>query len=160
MDRLDAFAGRGFQPIQFDWTDPRAFSNLPIGQLSANSRVLIAVSYDRRSRHSRYDSQVGGLQNLLARLPEDARIVYISTTGVYHQRDGSWVDCPVVRGEFYREIARQVGAAPPEFVAPDQNAPDRMRSDSNKRVWNRKLRHQLLPVLEFPDYRRGLADVL
>lgn len=266
INRFVSLSGAGFHPIQYDWTDPSTFGNLPLCQLSAAARVIVSVSYDVKSPLSRYESQFGGLRNLLRILPLDARICYISTTGVYHQTDGRWVDerspthptrlggrvhlqseqllhcmrpfspwtvlrlagiygpgrvprvadvlagrpipsaengflnlihvcdaaravvaawqwmmtespghrsvgmqsrlfvvaddVPVLRGDFYREIARQCHADPPRFTAPDRSEPVPMRSDSNKRVWNRKLRRDLLPSLSFPDYRCGLADVL
>lgn len=254
----------GCRPIQFDWNVSATYHNLPWNRLSGDVKVVIAVSYDRQSRVSRYDSQVGGLSRLLAALPVTARICYISTTGVYHQTGGQWVDetspthprrdggrahlqaenqlhrlrprspwltlrlaglygpervprvhdviagrqiaspetgflnlihvrdaaratiaawrkladspdqllsptarlyvigddMPVVRGQFYREISRQCNAPPPQFVAPAADAGVRFRSESNKRVWNRKMRRDLLTSLEFPDYRSGLADVL
>lgn len=293
--RMDELSLAGFSPIQFDWTDHGTFRNLPLGRWSANPapampgggvssseartspnsaglRVLVAVSYDRKSAVSRYDSQVGGLHRLLQVLPPEARICYISTTGVYHQTDGRWVDetspthpsreggrvhlqaeqllhanrpscpwivlrlagiygprrvpraadvvasrpiaspaegylnlihvhdaarcvlaawdqmnaedtvrdnlsqrqrvgmqhrlyvvadnAPVVRREFYREIARQCGADDPVFTAAPDDAPVRMRSDSNKRICNRKMRRELVNDLRYPDYRSGLADVL
>lgn len=86
-DKAQQLAAEGFQPLIADWTDRRTLAQLP-----ACGRVLIAVSYDRRSGLSRQDSQVGGLNQLLDFLPPQAAIVYLSTTGVYHQRDGSWVD--------------------------------------------------------------------
>ncbi len=45
-----------------------------------------------RPDYSREDSQVQGLANLLDSLSVGSHVVYISTTGVYHQQDGSWVD--------------------------------------------------------------------
>lgn len=268
-NRFESIAQAEFHPIQFDWTRPATFGNLPIGQLSANARVLVAVSYDSRGHSGsgigRYESQVGGLRNLLRILPADVRICYISTTGVYHQTDGCWVDersathptrlggrvhlqaeqilhvtrpfspwmvlrlagiygpgrvpraadviagrpiesnefgflnlihvrdaaravlaawrrmgevwdqnpvgmqsrlyvvgddAPVLRGDFYREIARRCDAQSVQFKPPGPNAPVRMRSDSNKRVWNRKLRRDLLATLDFPNFASGLADVL
>ena len=263
--RFESLSEAGFHPVQYDWTDQTTYGNLPLSQLSASARVVVSVSYDRKSRISRYQSQVGGLRNLLEILPPDVRICYISTTGVYHQIDGGWVDetspthpsrpggrvhlqaeqllhamrpvspwrvlrlagiygpgrvpraadviagrpiaspelgflnlihvhdaaraiisawqsmreparalpagmqarlyavgddSPVRRGDFYREIAKQCGSDPPRFTAPRPDAPVQMRSDSNKRVWNRKLRRDLLSSLDFPDYRCGLADVL
>jgi nucleoside-diphosphate-sugar epimerase len=68
-------------------------------------------------------------------------------------------DQPVVRGEFYREVARQCGVPGPRFAEPD-GSPLSVRSESNKRVCNRKLRRDLLPQLVYPNYRLGLADVL
>lgn len=275
INRLGPLCRAGLRPIRFDWTHKPTFGNLPLDQLSANARVLVAVSYDLRSPVSRYESQVGGLRNLLQVLPGDARICYISTTGVYHQSDGRWVDerspthpdrlggrvhlqaeqllhamrpqgwwtvlrlagiygpgrvpriadviqgrpiasaehgflnlihvhdaaravlaswrnmadwmpadqatadwdaqatagmqrrlyavaddRPVRRGDFYAEIASRCGVARPQFIEPPSDAPTRMRSNSNKRVWNRKLRRDLLRTLDFPDYRCGLADLM
>ncbi len=241
----------GFDPIVLDWTDRRTLSGLP-----QVDRVLVAVSYDRRSRLDRYESQVGGLRNLLSILPTSAHVTYISTTGVYHQTDGGWVDerspakptrqggrahldaeqllnrmrpnsattilrlsgiygpgrvpraadviagrpiqspengylnlihvrdaadavlatwqpstslrslylvsddQPVVRGNFYREIATQCGASEPRFEPPAADAPVSMRSNSNKRIRNRQMKCDLLPKLAYPTYREGLADVL
>ncbi|MEL6110316.1 MAG: hypothetical protein AAFU85_30270, partial [Planctomycetota bacterium] len=69
-------------------------------------------------------------------------------------------DAPVVRREFYEEIARQCGAPSPRFKTPAADSPKLMRSDSNKRIRNQKMKRLLLPSLRFPDYRSGLADVL
>lgn len=77
----------GIEPLISDWCDPTTLGNLP-----RVNRLLVAVSYDRSSGRSRRDSQVGGLTNLLQTLGRDTHICYISTTGVYHQTDGSWVD--------------------------------------------------------------------
>lgn len=222
--------------------------------LPAVDQVLISVSYDRTSQHSRYESQVLGLRNLLQAISPEARICYISTTGVYHQTDGSWVDetsptvptraggqahleaeqmlsqlrpdspwtilrlagiygpgripraadvtagrpieassegylnlihiddaadavlaawsrsrrrlylvsddCPVLRGDFYQQIARQCGAAPVTFVEPSPDAPARVLSASNKRVRNQMMRRDLLTQLSYPSYREGLANAI
>lgn len=232
-----------------DWTDPRTLQELP-----TVDQILVAVSYDRRSDHSRYESQVGGLRNLLEAISPATNLCYISTTGVYHQTDGSWVDetsptqpareggqvhlkaeevlaelrpesawtilrlagiygpgrvprandviagrpvasppdgylnlihvddavdavlaawsrakqrryvvsddCPVVRGEFYQQVARQCGAPPVSFIEPRADAPVRMRSESNKRIRNRQMKRDLLANLKYPTYREGLASLL
>ena len=248
QNRFDSFKSMGFNPILCDWTDRRTLSSLPKVQ-----NVLVAVSYDRKSRHSRFESQVIGLQNLLSVLPHSTKLCYISTTGVYHQTDGSWVDensparptreggkahlaaedsirrirpetscilrlsgiygpgrvplvrnvltgepiqspasgylnlihvddatravvsawaqgatglylvsddCPMQRRDFYREIALQCSVDPPSFVAPVPASSSLMRSSSNKRIWNRRMKRELVPQLRFPTYREGLADVL
>lgn len=267
LEKAAYFESCSWTPVLLDWTDRRSCRMLhkQLGERSSqNIRVLISVSYDRRSSQARHESQVGGLENLLEVLPDDARICYISTTGVYHQSDGRWVDetsptrpnreggkvhlaaeslvrrrgantrwiilrlsgiygpgrvpraadvvagrpiassedgflnlihvrdaaqtvfaswnrmsswppdssenkrrlyvvsddQPVVRGEFYREIARQTKVDPPVFIEPPSDAPVKMRSDSNKRIWNRRMKTDLLPFLDFPDYRSGLASVL
>ncbi|MCG8648999.1 MAG: SDR family oxidoreductase [Pirellulales bacterium] len=248
-DRAQNLAAQGIGPLVLDWNDRRTLRQLP-----QVDRVLVAVSYDPRSGFSRHQAQVGGLSNLLSVLPESTQLCYISTTGVYHQCGGVWVDessparprreggrahlraenllhrhrpaadwtilrlagiygpdrlprvadviaghpirspangylnlihvddaadvvqatwdfaterryvvaddCPVVRGEFYHQIARQIGAPPPTFEHPEVNAAVRMRSDSNKRVWNRRMKRDLVPRLRFPSYREGLAEIL
>ncbi len=70
-----------------DWTDRRTLTRLPNCK-----QVLVAVAYDSTAGYSRKTSQVQGLSNLLDSISSDSHVVYISTTGVYHQTDGSWVD--------------------------------------------------------------------
>lgn len=77
----------GIEPVLADWCEPATLRDLPRVE-----RVLVAVSYDRTSSRSRWQSQVGGLTNLLDKLHPTTQICYISTTGVYHQTDGSWID--------------------------------------------------------------------
>jgi len=243
----ERLAADGIEPLIADWSDSRTLCRLPDAR-----RILVAVSYDRSSRQDRYTAQVDGLRNLLAHLSPQAYVCYISTTGVYHQRNGEWVDeavpChpereagkvalaaeaalraqrpnslrtvlrlsgiygpgrlprvadvlagrpiaspahgylnlihvadaaevvirswtearrslyvvsddrPVVRGEFYRAVARRFEAPPPEFVDPPSGAAVRMRSLSNKRVWNRRMKRELLPRLKYPTFLAGIAS--
>jgi nucleoside-diphosphate-sugar epimerase len=240
---------RGIEPLVADWTDKGALCGLP-----TVDQILISVSFDRQADQSRVDSQIGGLRNLLEVTSPEAHICYISTTGVYHQRDGSWVDedsptrpsregglihlqaeqllrelrpnspwtilrlagiygpgrvprvadvmagrpiaspqdgflnlihvedaaeavmaawtrskrrlyvvgddCPVVRGEFYREVARRCDAPSPRFIEPASDAPVRQRAETNKRVRNRRFKSDLVTKLRFPTYREGLASVI
>ncbi len=67
---------------------------------------------------------------------------------------------PVVRGEYYREVARQIGAPPPRFVEPDPDSPRAARAESNRRVRNTRMLAELRVKLIFPDYRIGLAALL
>jgi len=69
-------------------------------------------------------------------------------------------DRPVVRGDFYRQIAAEVGAPDPRFVEPAPGSGVQVRSESNKRVWNRRMKRDLMPRLLFPSFREGLRDVL
>ena len=55
--------------------------------------VLFAVGYDRTAAHSQEEVFVDGLRNVLAKVrPYCRRFIYISSTSVYGQQDGSWVD--------------------------------------------------------------------
>jgi nucleoside-diphosphate-sugar epimerase len=268
--RASELAKSGIEPVLADWTDRRTLSRLP-----RCARVLVAVSYDSRSGKTREESQVGGLRNLLDFVPHDADICYISTTGVYHQTDGSWVDessparpraegglahlraesllhshrpdgkwtilrlagiygpgrvpraadviagrviegphagflnlihvedaadaviaswgyfeqtrgeqslsrrerlyavaddLPVIRRAFYEQIAKQAGVAPPRFSTESTDAGSTLqkpisrsaaflssRSGSNKRIWNRRFRRDLMPRLRYRDYIDGLS---
>lgn len=241
---------RGAVPIIADWTDRRTLARLP-----SCRRVLVAVSYDAKSGVGREASQVGGLSNLLDFLPAGADICYISSTGVFHQSDGSWVDeasparpigaggqahlraeellrrrrsgspwtilrlagiygpgripriadvvamrpiegpnlgylnlihrddavaailatwtrphdrqnlylvaddRPVIRREFYLQIADLCGVPTVSFASTDQPSLS-ARSASNKRIWNRRFKRDLVHRLRFPDYVQGLTDLL
>lgn len=68
--------------------------------------------------------------------------------------------CPVVRGDYYREVARLIGASEPEFVIPDSDTPAAQRARSDKRINNRKLIETLGYMPKYPSYREGLAAIL
>jgi len=86
-EKAERLSGAGMTPVMADWCDP-----MTLGKLPQVGRVLVSVSYDRGGTRSRRESQLGGLSNLMAVLHPSTRVCYISTTGVYHQGDGSWVD--------------------------------------------------------------------
>ncbi len=67
---------------------------------------------------------------------------------------------PVERGEYYAEVARQIGAPPPRFVEPDPNSPRAARAEANRRISNARMLADLRVKLTYPDYRAGLAAVL
>lgn len=75
---------------------------------------------------------------------------------VYCVSDGH----PVRRGDYYREVARQIGAPPPTFVEPDPHSPRSARALTNRRVSNRRMLQELSVRLAYPDYRTGLAAIL
>jgi nucleoside-diphosphate-sugar epimerase len=75
---------------------------------------------------------------------------------VYCVSDGQ----PVQRGEFYSEVARQIGAAPPRFVEPDATSPRAARAEANRRVSNARMLADLHVDLAYPDYRAGLANAV
>ncbi len=71
---------------------------------------------------------------------------------VYNVSDGS----PVRRRDFYTELARLLGAAPPRFVPlPDVHAARHDRG--NRRIVSRRLRDELGFRPRYPSYVEGLA---
>ena len=247
------FAAQGLIPVIADWTDRRSLRSLP-----ACARTLVAVSHDRASGISRFDSQVGGMSNLLEHVTTQTDICYLSTTGVYHQTDGLWVDetsparpaadggkahlhaesllhrhrprgawtilrlagiygpgriprvadvinrrpiegpnagflnlihledaalgifaawdradkqrlyvvaddMPVIRRRFYEQIAKLAGVGEVKFTTQSSTLPAASlssRSASNKRVWNRRFRRDLMPSMQFPNYVAGLEAII
>ena len=87
-DRVAEFTRQGWRPLVADVLDPQSLLNLP-----AADSLLFAVARGRGSDVPIRRLYVEGLRNVLAALPaETARVIYISSTGVYAQDDGSWVD--------------------------------------------------------------------
>ncbi|MEM9588024.1 MAG: SDR family NAD(P)-dependent oxidoreductase, partial [Planctomycetota bacterium] len=68
-------------------------------------------------------------------------------------------DRPVRRGEFYRYVARRAGVGNARF---DLSAGGNLsrRSASDKRIWNRRMKRELLPELRFPSYLQGIDQAL
>ena len=91
----DGFRGNGWQPIVADITNPDTLDRLP-GDLAHTSHILFAVGFDRTVGIPIEEVYVAGLKNVLERLPKfstaEQRFVYVSSTGVYGQSDGEWVD--------------------------------------------------------------------
>jgi nucleoside-diphosphate-sugar epimerase len=87
-ERAKKFASLGLTPVIADVTNPASLRALPTAET-----VLYAVGYDRSGGQTIAQVYVEGLANVLAALANDAeRIVYISSTGVYGQSHGEWVD--------------------------------------------------------------------
>lgn len=81
----------GIQPIVFDLMDTdgltRALSDLTV------DGVLYCVGYDRGSAVSKESLYIDGLTNAMRAVGNRAsRWVYVSSSSVYGQDDGSWVD--------------------------------------------------------------------
>jgi nucleoside-diphosphate-sugar epimerase len=96
---------------------------------------------------------------------DDAAAVVVAAGDLPPFSDGPRVYCvsdgrPVERGDYYREVARQMGAPPPLFIDPDRTSPRAARSESNRRVRNAKMLSELGMSLAYPDYRTGLAAIL
>jgi nucleoside-diphosphate-sugar epimerase len=83
--RADELRALGIEPVLGDVTDPAL-------RLPAADTVLYAVGLDRSSGLSMRAVYVGGLANVLPALPDVRRFVYVSSTSVYGQTGGEWVD--------------------------------------------------------------------
>lgn len=87
-ERASDLAQQGIQPRIGDPT-----GSFDLSGLQDLETVLFAVGFDRQSSQSIRDVYVGGLQNVLDALPESLpRFIYISSTGVYSQSNGEWID--------------------------------------------------------------------
>lgn len=83
----DALAAIGVDPVVGDIFDPDTLRRLP-----AARTVLYAVATDRGSGRSMREVYVDGLGHVLDALPRPERFIYVSSTSVYGQADGGWVD--------------------------------------------------------------------
>jgi nucleoside-diphosphate-sugar epimerase len=249
-EKAQAFAQQGYKPIVADVTQPATLMKLPPVQT-----VLYAVGYDRQSGASIDDVYVNGLRNVLDQLRAAARVVYISTTGVYGPGGaGTWVEetspceptrpggkaslaaeellaahpnganrvvlrmaglygpgrlplaaqvragepvpaepeaylnlihiddaaqvvvlaakaedpatcyCvsdgrPVLRREFYEELARLLDAPSPTFALPESAPAPARRGSGDKRISNERLLADLPVRFEYPSYIEGLAAI-
>jgi len=105
------------------------------------------------------DAPKDGWLNLI-HVEDAARIVLLAEhiadpPKLYVVSDGQ----PVIRGDYYRELARLLGAPPPRFVEPPADSPAAARAASDKRVNPRRLFADLSPALLYPSYREGLAAI-
>jgi nucleoside-diphosphate-sugar epimerase len=82
------FAGAGLTPVIADVMKLETLVGLP-----AAETVLYSVGYDSNQGHSIEEVYLLGLMNALNALPaETGRVIYISSTGVYGDADGEWID--------------------------------------------------------------------
>jgi nucleoside-diphosphate-sugar epimerase len=75
------------EPIVCDVLKPETL--LPLPQADT---VLYAIGFDRTSGASMRSVYVDGLANVLAHLPPPRCFLYVSSSSVYGQTDGGWVD--------------------------------------------------------------------
>lgn len=252
--RAEDFCSSGFDPIVADVCVPESLAQLP-----AADTVLFAVGYDRARDRSIEEVYASGVANVLSALREPkGQLIYISSTGVYGDAEGGWVDeltpcnpqraggrasleaeravraagdlfangstvlrlagiygpnrvpfldklragdpipapanghlnlihvddaaeiviavadypgpcepvmcvsdgAPPVRGDYYREAARLIGAPEPTFTAPPPDSPRAARAGADKQVRCDLMKKTLGVKLRYPDYRAGLAAIL
>ncbi len=78
----------GLRPIVADVTRPESLDRLPPAEA-----VLYSVAYDPLSQATREEVYAGGLRAVLDALPAaTGRVLLTSSTGVYGQAGGDWVD--------------------------------------------------------------------
>ena len=86
-ERARALAAEGLDPLVGDVTAPEGLPALP-----AVDTLFWAVGFDRASGASYRDVHVGGLGRVLDAIPDTARVVFASSTGVWGTEDGSVVN--------------------------------------------------------------------
>ena len=78
----------GYTAIVGDLLDPATVAQLPDADA-----LLVAVTHDRSSGVPRRDVLVDGVAKLVQEMHSRiGRVIYVSSTGVYGQSDGSWID--------------------------------------------------------------------
>jgi nucleoside-diphosphate-sugar epimerase len=78
----------GIEPIKGDVLRPDSLAAIPAADV-----VLYAVGYDKRAGATKRDVYVQGLTNVLREIaPRVERIFFVSSTSVYGQNAGEWVD--------------------------------------------------------------------
>lgn len=86
--RRDTLLAEGFLPLVADVTRPETLADLP-----SVDTVLVAVGMDRSQYSDIRKVYVEGLKNVLDALADPVQhVIYVSSTGVYGNFDGEWVD--------------------------------------------------------------------
>jgi nucleoside-diphosphate-sugar epimerase len=83
----DELRAIGIEPIVADVMLPTTLQALP-----KCGTTVYCVGFDRGAGKSMHDVYVDGLANVLAALPNGGRLIYVSSTGVYGDAGGDWVD--------------------------------------------------------------------
>lgn len=83
----EAFRALGLDPIRCDVLAPECLKRLPPADT-----VVYAVGFDRGAGPSMRAVYVEGLARVLDQLARPKRFIYVSSSSVYGQTDGGWVD--------------------------------------------------------------------
>jgi nucleoside-diphosphate-sugar epimerase len=234
----------GVEAVPCDVLDPSSLAQLPLADTVAH-----AVALDRTSGQTMRAVYVNGLANVLRHAPRPGRFIYVSSSGVYGQTDGQWVDeesatepreesgrivleaeqllrtefpeanilrfagiygpgrllrqkiiaagepifaaadrwlnlihvedgaravlatealgrpgrvynvsdgQPVLRRDFYGELAKALNAPPPRFEPPPADQPAPPHEQANRRISNARLLHELRFSFLYSNYREGI----
>src|SRR5690554_5299600 len=82
----------GVELVTADANNERDLSALLAREFDAIVITLTPASYSREGYHQGYVVPCRHLQNLLHQAEQPPRVLYISSTGVYAQRNGEWLD--------------------------------------------------------------------
>lgn len=113
----DALSAQGITPILGDVLDPATLRSLPRA-----GTVLYAIGLDRSAGRTMREVYVEGLSHVLESLPQPDRFLHVSSTSVYGQTDGDWVneDAPTEpvedSGKVVLEAERTLRAKLPEAI--------------------------------------------
>ncbi|MDA7875238.1 NAD-dependent epimerase/dehydratase family protein, partial [bacterium] len=78
----------GIIPVIADITEPDSVQGLPQADT-----ILFAVGMDRKKYDSVHSVYVDGLKNVLSGISiVPSQLIYVSSTGVYGNFDGAWID--------------------------------------------------------------------
>jgi nucleoside-diphosphate-sugar epimerase len=87
-ETAERFRSDGLEPLVGDITDLASLPALPRAHT-----VLYAVGFDRTAGRSREEVYVSGLEHALSALGSGCeRFLYVSSTSVYGQSSGEWID--------------------------------------------------------------------
>lgn len=86
--RAEEFRKSHYHTVVADVTRPEALRHLPPADTA-----LFSVGFDRTGGGSILEVYAEGVRNVVAALPSDVgRFIYVSTTGVYGDANGGWID--------------------------------------------------------------------
>lgn len=84
----EKFEKVGIIPVIADITESHTVKELPKADT-----ILISVGMDRKKYDSVHDVYVNGLKNVLSGIKAPpSQLIYVSSTGVYGNFDGAWID--------------------------------------------------------------------
>lgn len=115
--RAAELASQGIEPIRCDVLDASSLTALPRVE-----EIVYCVGLDRTAGASMRQVYVEGLQAVLCALPGSPRLVHVSSTSVYGQTDGAWLDesaatePPDTSGQVVLEAEQQLRRHRPEAV--------------------------------------------
>ncbi len=122
-ERAGEFENRGWEPVVGDVTAVGIQTTLQ--NLPEWDGVLYAVGYDRASGLSQREVYVDGLENVLKALAGRVRkFLYISSTSVYGQNQGEWIDetSPTEPTRPNGKICREAERLIEQFFPPGEKA--------------------------------------